>query len=80
LTRPVVRHYDKRMTSYRVQYTEVKPGGSHAKQDESVRGTLDDVRDYLDSRRVYGRDPITVTEFEASDSAGRVVPASEWDI
>lgn len=68
------------MTSYRVQYTEIKPGGSHAQQDESVRGTLDDVRAYLDSRRVHGRSPITVTEHLASDSVGRVVPASEWDI
>lgn len=68
------------MTSYRVQYTEIKPGGSHAQQDESVRGTLDDVRAYLDSRRVYGRSPITVTEHLTSDSVGRIVPASEWDI
>jgi hypothetical protein len=67
------------MTSYRVQYTEIKPGGSHAQQDVSVRGTLDDVRTEIDSHRVYGRDPITVTEFTASDSVGRIVPASEWD-
>lgn len=65
--------------SYRVQYTEVKPGGSHARQDVSVRGTLDDVRAEIDSHRVYGRDPIIVTEFAQSDSAGRDVPASEWD-
>lgn len=65
------------MTSYRVQYTEIKPGGSHARQDVSVRGTLDDVRAEIDSRRVYGRDPIVVTEFAQSDSAGRDVPASE---
>lgn len=68
------------MISYRVQYTEIKPGGSHAQQDESVRGTLDDVRSMLDSKRVYGRDPITVTEFKTSDSIGRIVPSSEWDI
>lgn len=68
------------MTSYRVQYTEIKPGGSHASQDESVRGTLQDVRDMIDSKHVYGPDPIVVTEFKSSDSAGRVVPASEWDI
>ena len=66
--------------SYRVQYTEIKPGGSHARQDDRVRGALQDVRDYLDKYRIYGLDPIVVTEFTASDSVGRIVPASEWDV
>lgn len=66
-------------TSYRVQYTEIKPGGSRAQQDISVRGTLDDVRAEIDSHRVYGRDPIIVTEHTQSDGIGRNVPASEWD-
>ncbi len=65
---------------YRVQYTEVKPGGSHARQDRGGLRSLDDVRALLDSLRVYGRDPIVVTEYASSDAAGRVVPASEWDI
>lgn len=68
------------MTSYRVQYTEIKPGGSHARQDENVRGTLADVRDLIDSHHVFGLDPIVITEFTTSDSCGRVVPASEWDV
>lgn len=66
--------------SYRVQYTEIKPGGSHARQDVSVRGTLDDVRAEIDGHHVYGRDPIVVTEHTQSDGRGRIVPASEWDI
>lgn len=67
------------MASYRVQYTEIKPGGSHARQDVTVRGTLDDVRAEIDSRRVYALDPIIVTEHTKSDGIGRIVPASEWD-
>lgn len=68
------------MTTHRVQYTEVKPGGSHAYQDESVRGDLEAVRVLLDAHRVYALDPIVVTEYLTSDSAGRVVPAAEWDV
>lgn len=64
---------------YRVQYTEVKAGGSHARQDQGGLRSLDAVRAELDSCRVYGRDSIIVTEFSASDSVGRNVPASEWD-
>lgn len=66
--------------SYRVEYTEVKPGGHLDRQNDLVRGTLSDVRDYIDSRRVHGADPIVVAEFTESDSVGRLVPASEWDI
>jgi hypothetical protein len=62
-----------------VQYTEVKPGGSHARQDQGGLRSLDAVRALLDSCRVYGRDPIVVTEFSASGSTGRTVPASKWD-
>lgn len=68
------------MASYRVQYTEVVPGDHHYRQDESVRGTLADVRAYLDTRTVWAADPIIVTEHLQSDSAGRIVPASEWDV
>jgi hypothetical protein len=64
---------------YGVRYTEVKPGGSHARQDAVCR-SLEEVRALLDSRRVYAGDPIEVVEYLASDSTGRVVPASEWDI
>lgn len=66
--------------NYRVQYTEMKPGGSLARQDESVRGTLADVRTYLDGQGVWGSEPIVITEHTASDSTGRIVPASEWDV
>lgn len=68
------------MTSYRVQFTEVKPGGNLCRQDVSVRGSLEDVRIMLDSTPVWGREPITVTEHLTSDSAGRIVPAAEWDV
>lgn len=68
------------MTSYRVQYTELKPGGHLVDQDERVTGTLEDVRNYLDSRPVAGHIAPAVTEYTESDSVGRFVPASEWDI
>jgi hypothetical protein len=68
------------MTSYRVQYTERKPGGSLVDQDERITGTLDDVRDLLDYRPVAGHIAPMVTEYTESDSVGRIVPASEWDI
>lgn len=57
------------------------PGGYHSKESSFVRGDLGTVREYLDGQDVYGREPITVTEFTQSDQAfGRVVPASEWDV
>lgn len=68
------------MTSYRIEYTEIKPGGARDRQCESVRGDLDTVRTLIDSVAVYGRDPIVVTEYRESDGAGRVVPADEWDV
>lgn len=63
-----------------VQYTEVKPGGTHVPQNDLVVGGLDDVRAYIDTRRVWAADPITVTEAAESDGIGRAVPASEWDV
>ena len=68
------------MTSYRVQYTEIKPGGHLTDQDERVVGTLDDVRDLPDYRPVAGHIAPMVTEYTESDGIGRPVPASEWDI
>lgn len=68
------------MTTHRVQYTEVKPGGSHARQDENVRGDLGAVHALLDAHHVYALDPIVVTEYLTSDSVGRVVPSAEWDV
>ena len=68
------------MASYRVQWTEMKPGGHRERQDDLVRGDLEDVRNYFDSHSVYGRDPIVVIEHTESDGRGRVVPASEWDV
>lgn len=72
--------YTQRMASYRVQYTEMIPGGSLYRQDESVRGSLEDVRNFIDSKNVWGREPIVITEHLTSDSIGRVVPSSEWDV
>jgi hypothetical protein len=68
------------MTSYRVEYTEMKPGGARDRQCDIVRGSLDDVRAYFDARSIYGLDPIVVVEHTQSDGNGRVVPASEWDV
>lgn len=72
------------MTSYRVEYTEVLVAevvtDILTEQCDTVRGTLEDVRAYLDSRPVWGKAPITIIEFTQSDDAGRIVPASEWDI
>lgn len=71
------------MTRYRIQYTEVVPGGSHYRQDDIVhageRGVLS-VLDYLDQRSVWAADPIVVIEHTQSDGFGRIVPASEWDV
>lgn len=68
------------MTSYRVEYTEIKPGGAHDRQCDIVRGSLEDVRTYFDERDIWAADPITVIEHTQSDGNGRTVPASEWDI
>lgn len=70
------------MTSYRVEYTEIKPGGHRTRQCDRIVGTVQDVRDYLNSGRihVYGLDPIVITEHTKSDGIGRDVPASEWDV
>ena len=68
------------MARYRIQYTEVLPGGYHSRQDDLISGDLQSVRDYLDARRIYGRDPIVITEHTQSDGNGRIVPASEWDV
>lgn len=68
------------MTKFRLQYTQVKPGGHHVRQDDLIWGTLEDVRTYFDARRIWGADPIVVIEQILSDHPGRVVPASEWDI
>ena len=65
---------------YRVQYTEMIPGGARYKQDDLVMGDLQTVRDYLDTRSIWSYDPITITEHTQSDGIGRIVPASEWDV
>jgi hypothetical protein len=71
------------MTRYRVQYTEVVPGGAHYRQDDIVypgdRGIFS-INDYLDQRHIWAADPIVVTEHTQSDGIGRIVPAGEWDI
>lgn len=68
------------MTSYRVEYTEMKPGGYRDRQCDIVRGGLEDVRVYFDERDIWAADPIVVVEHTQSDGLGRVVPASEWDV
>ena len=59
------------MNSYRIKYTEVKPGGTHAKQDDAIRGTRSDVVAYLSGRdeRAHRGEGESVTEhFELEDS------------
>jgi hypothetical protein len=68
------------MTSYRVEYTEVKPGGHRDRQCDIVRGDLEAVRAYFDDCDIWAADPIVVVEHTQSDGSGRVVPASEWDV
>lgn len=68
------------MTSYRVEYTGVKPGGARDRQCDIVRGDLEDVRNYFDERHIWAADPIVVVEHTQSDGNGRIVPASEWDV
>jgi hypothetical protein len=68
------------MNGYRIEWTRFVPGGTHSRESVSIRGTLEDVRIYLDSQSVFGRDPIVVVEHTQSDGNGRVVPAEEWDI
>ncbi len=68
------------MTSYRVEYTEMKPGGTLERQCDRVIGGLEAVRSYFDAQSIWAADPITVREFTQSDSNGRDVPASEWDV
>lgn len=65
---------------YRVQYTEMMPGGSRYRQDDLVIGDLEAVRDYLDARSIWSYSPIVITEHTQSDGIGRIVPASEWDV
>lgn len=66
---------------YRIDWTRFVPGGHHSRESSFVRGDLETVRVYLDGQCVYGREPIVVTEYTKSDQvAGRVVPASEWDV
>ncbi len=68
------------MMKYRVQYTEMKPGGTLDRQDDMVHGDLEAVRCYFDRQRIWAADPIVVIEQGASDGPGRIVPASEWDV
>jgi hypothetical protein len=68
------------MTSYRVEYTSMKPGGARERECDLVRGDLEAVRAYFDAQDIWAADPILVIEHTQSDGAGRVVPASEWDV
>lgn len=66
--------------TYRVDYSEVKPGGTVVQQSDRVSGTLDDVRALLDSRYLTSYDDVTVTESVKSDGIGRVIDRDEWDV
>lgn len=68
------------MTRYRVQYTEMIPGGARYRQDDMVHGDLEAVRTYFDQRAILAADSIVVIEQIASDGPGRIVPAGEWDV
>ncbi len=68
------------MTRYRVQYTEMKPGGTLERQDDMVHGDLEALRNYFDQCVIWAASPIVVIEQGPSDGNGRIVPASEWDV
>lgn len=65
---------------YRIDWTRFVPGGYHSRESSLTYGSLEDVREFLDSQDVLAKDPIVVTEHVQSDAPGRVVPASEWDV
>lgn len=65
---------------YRIEWTRLVPGGAHERECSAVRGSLEDVRNYLDSQDVLASDPIVVVEHTQSDGMGRIVPQSEWDV
>lgn len=64
------------MTSYRVRYTEIVPGGHEYSQDESVRGDLGQVEAYL-LRRDVVPGSVRVTCYVGSDAVGYDIDASK---
>lgn len=64
--------------SYRVEFTEIKPGNNPERQCDLVYGTVYDVRAYIGKYSAAGRVDwaagIIVTEYTESDSTGRVLP------
>lgn len=70
-----------RINTYRIDWTRTVPGGNHTRESSLVRGSLVDVRRFLDGQRVWSRGlPIIITEHTMSDGVGRIVPAAEWDV
>lgn len=58
------------MTSYRVEYTEVKPGGYEDRQCDLVVGDRRDVVIYLGKVRQLVPGSVEVTEHTQSDGPG----------
>lgn len=62
------------MTSYRIEYTEVKPGDPPVEQCDLVYGRRVDVLLYLAPRLTYiVPGSVKITEYTMSDSYGRRV-------
>lgn len=60
------------MNSYRIEWTQIKPGGTEVRQCDLVRGTRSDVVEFLSSWRA-GRiksGTVAVTEHTTSDGIG----------
>lgn len=66
------------MTRYRVQYTQIKPGGHLDRQDELLTcNTLADVADYISSLATTG-EPTIWEQSGQSDGTPRLVTAAEF--
>lgn len=62
--------YDLSMTTYRVEYTQIKPGGHADRQCDLVRGNRSDVVIYLGKVRGLVAGSVAVTEHTKSDGDG----------
>lgn len=65
------------MNSYRVEWTEIKPGGTEVKQCDLVRGTRSDVVEFLSSWRAGNIKPGTVAVTECAQSDGVATPIGD---
>lgn len=58
------------MSTYRVDWTEIKPGGTEARQSDAVRGERRDVVVFLGRLARIKSGTVNVTEHTTSDGHG----------